>query len=372
MATTIKPNPALLIQVLKQPDLFPGLDVALQDLLLRQARRAGLLGRLEALLRENDLLKQVRPRVNHHLSSARILVEEDRRMVIWEVNRVQRALWRSGLSIILLKGAAYVFLDLPMARGRHVADLDILMHPHDFPLIEARMAQHGWQQAKLHPYDQRYYREWMHELPPLVHRQRLTELDIHHTIVPPVSRLQPDPQLLFAAARSIPGHPDLKALAPTDLVIHAAVHAFYDSDFDKGLRALLDLDGLLRHGAGDDLFWQQLLPRARQLGLISPLYYALYFCKKLTDTPIPDALLAEITADPLAPGIAARMVMKRLVGRIMTPGDPDRLEWLSWLAWSLLYIRSHWLRMPPGMLVTHLTRKGFRKWRFDVRNRRVV
>lgn len=372
MATTTHPNPRLLIQALKQPDIFPGLDVSLQDLLLRQARRANLLGRLEASLSEKDLLKHLTPRVNRHLLSARILVAEDRRMLIWEVNRVQRALWQSGLPIILLKGGAYVFLDLPMARGRHVADLDILMHPEDFPLIEARMAEHGWKQAKLHPYDQRFYREWMHELPPLIHQHRQTELDIHHTILPPVSRLQPDPQLLFSSAREIPGHANLKTLAPTDLVIHAAVHLFYDSDFDKGLRGLLDLDGLLRYGSQDELFWQHLLPRARLLGLIRPLYYALHFCKKLADTPIPDTILAEITNDPLAPGIAARMVMNQLVGRIMTPGNPDRLEWLSWLSWSLLYIRSHWLRMPPGMLVSHLTQKGLRKWRFDVRNRRVV
>ncbi|HIJ84317.1 MAG TPA: hypothetical protein HPQ00_08945, partial [Magnetococcales bacterium] len=244
--------------------------------------------------------------------------------------------------------------------------------PKDFPLIEARMAEHGWKQANLHPYDQRYYREWMHELPPLRHRIRMTELDIHHTILPRTSRLQPDPRLLFTAAQEVPGNPMLKTLAPTDLVIHAAVHLFHDNDFDKGLRGLLDLDGLLDHWAGDAAFWEQLLPRARLLDLVRPLSYALYFCQTLLESPIPKATMEQIAAEPQAPGRVARGIMKQLVTRIMTPGDPDRLEFSSWLAWSLLYIRSHWLRMPPGMLVSHLTQKGLRRWRFDVRNRRIV
>lgn len=367
-----RPRLPVLLQIIRQPELFPRLIAADQDLVLRQARRVGLLGRLEVVFREKNLLEQLSPRVNNHLLGARRLVEEDRRMLTWEVNRVERALWGSGLKIILLKGAAYVFLDLPMARGRHVADLDILMAPEDFPLIEARMAEHGWEEVKLDPYDQLYYREWMHELPPLRHRQRLTELDIHHTILPRTSRMKPDSRLLFEAARDIPGKPALKTLSPTDLVIHAAVHLFHDNDFDKGLRGLTDLDGLFRYWHEDAHFWQQLIPRARLLGLVRPLFYALHFCDRLLASPIPEGILKEIAADPHSPGIFVRSVMNRLITRIMTPGNPDRLEFVSWLAWSLLYVRSHWLRMPPRMLLSHLTKKGLRRWRFDVRNRRIV
>ncbi|MBF0107614.1 MAG: nucleotidyltransferase family protein [Magnetococcales bacterium] len=362
----------LLLRVYRQPDLFPQLTAPDQDLVLRQGRRAGLLGRMETLFRDGNLLEQLHPRVRNHLESARMLALEDRRMLLWEVDRVRRALWGTGLPIILLKGGAYVFLDLPLSRGRHVSDLDILMKPEDFPLVETLMARHGWEPAKLHPYDQRYYREWMHELPPLRHRQRMTELDIHHTILPKTSRLHPDPGLLFASAVDLPGHGPLKTLCPVDMAIHAAVHLFYDGDFDKGLRGLLDLDGLFTWRRTDGDFWDRLLPRARALDLVRPLYYSLHYCKKLLASPIPDAILQEMARDPGGPGVVARVVMDRLIARIMVPGDPDRLEFVSWLAWSLLYVRSHWLRMPPGMLLTHLTRKGLRRWRFDVRNRRIV
>ena len=37
-------------------------------------------------------------------------------------------------------------------------------------------------------YDQRYYREWMHELPPLLHVRRQTALDVHHAIAPETAR----------------------------------------------------------------------------------------------------------------------------------------------------------------------------------------
>ena len=52
---------------------------------------------------------------------------------------------------------------------------------------------HGWLRMKIDPYDDRYYRVWMHEIPPLRHRERKTEIDLHHTILPRTSRLKPDP-----------------------------------------------------------------------------------------------------------------------------------------------------------------------------------
>ena len=41
----------------------------------------------------------------------------------------------------------------------------------------------GYVTTHLDPYDQRYYRRWRHELPPMQHVKRLTVLDVHHNLV---------------------------------------------------------------------------------------------------------------------------------------------------------------------------------------------
>jgi hypothetical protein len=56
-------------------------------------------------------------------------------------------------------------------------------------------------------------------------------VDVHHTICPPVSRLRPDPAAFWARATPTP-EANVSVLAPADALLHAAVHLFFDSDFD--------------------------------------------------------------------------------------------------------------------------------------------
>ena len=54
----------------------------------------------------------------------------------------------------------------------------------------------GWATTHHDPYDQRYYRRWMHELPPMLHIRRMTLLDVHHAIVPATADLKPSSEAL--------------------------------------------------------------------------------------------------------------------------------------------------------------------------------
>ncbi len=47
---------------------------------------------------------------------------------------------------------------------------------------------------KSDPYDDLYYRRWMHELPPLVHSERGQLVDVHHTILPLTAGRSPMPR----------------------------------------------------------------------------------------------------------------------------------------------------------------------------------
>ena len=148
-------------------------------------------------------------------------------------------------------------------------------------------------------------------------------------------------------------------LAPADMVLHSAAHLFQDGDFQGGLRDLLDLDGLLRHfAAGDAGFWENLSARASQLGLDRPLFYALRFTSRLLGTPVPGGSCGAATGRPPAPVLA---LMDRLVTLALVPEDPERRRRGAGLARWLLYVRSHWLRVPPLLLARHLLRKGLRR-----------
>jgi len=235
--------------------------------------------------------------------------------------------------------------------------VDFMVPKETLPAVEAALLEHGWGPVKLDAYDQRYYRTWMHELPPLHHRDRHTVVDVHHSILPESGRLRPDARRLLAAARPI-GVPGLEVLAPAHMVLHSAVHLFQDGDFRGGLQGLIDLDSLLRHFGARDGFWDELLLEAAELGLQRPLFYALRFAQRLLRTPVPaEAAGAAHTRKPPWPVSA---IMDTLVTSALRPESPERADWRTPVALWLLYVRSHWLRMPPLLLAGHVLRKAFR------------
>jgi hypothetical protein len=211
---------------------------------------------------------------------------------------------------------------------------------------------------KLDPYDQRYYRKWMHELPPLRHFARGTVVDVHHTIVPETSRFRLDGGKLLQSA--VPVDEDVSVLAPADMVLHTATHLFADGDLAGGLREVIDLDALLRHFARvEPDFWDRLVPRAVELHLQRPLFYALRVGRRLLETPIPQAVTnASRVGRPLPP---ATGIMDALAGQALLP-DTEGTGWSNGIALWVLYLRAHWLRMPPWLLARHLTRKTLRGW----------
>src|SRR3546814_20445808 len=64
--------------------------------------------------------------------------------------------------------------------------------------VEAGLIAAGWEWVKPDHYDDQYYRRWMHELPPLIHKERDRMIDVHHTILPLTARQTPDAEALIA------------------------------------------------------------------------------------------------------------------------------------------------------------------------------
>ena len=352
---------SLLVRVLRQPAIAPALSLAQWDVCLRQAMSANLTATLWAALDDAGLLQEIDPAPRAHLNWAGRLAERHRQAVHWEVRQIAAALRKRDIKLILLKGAAYVAGGMTAARGRLFSDIDILVPKAALNGVESDLLLNGWIGSKHDDYDQHYYRDLMHELPPMENPRRQTMIDVHHAILPPTARVHPDAALLRAAAVDLP-HLDVGAtvqvLAPADMVLHSATHLFFDGEADHGLRDMVDLDRLLRQFGKDPAFWQALPARAVQLELSRPLFYALRHAIRLFDTPVPPAVL-DAAARTGSPGPVLLALTDAMFARTLTPPHASCSDALTATARFCLYLRGNWLRMPPLMLTRHLFHKAF-------------
>ncbi len=346
----------ILLRTLSNPDAVTGADAERWENLVRQAREATLLGTLADRLHERGRLDAIPEAPRAHLVAARTMAAAQHVAVSREIREIAKALHGVGVNVILLKGAAYLVAGLPPAPGRLFSDIDILVPKSTLPEVESALMLAGFATTHHHPYDQRYYRRWMHELPPMQHVKRNTVLDVHHTIVPSTSRIRLDASALFRAAIPLAEVAGFSILAPTDMVLHSATHLFQNEDLTHGLRDLVDIDALLRQLGRDTLFWDDLLTRAGELDLRRPLYYALHWTSRTLGTPIPDHVAA--AAERLAPGSVIARLMDRLLKHALRP--TARRASTRW-ARRALYVRGHWLKMPMPLLAWHLAVKSLRR-----------
>jgi len=133
-------------------------------------------------------------------------------------------------------------------------------------------------------------------------------------------------------------------LAPADMALHSVTHLHYDGDLEHALRDLVDLHDLLDHFGREPDFWAQLLQRAQALHVQRPLFYALHHCERLLGTTVP-AQATQATRVGAPPWPILKL-MDALVTQAMMPEHPDVHRQGRGLALWLLYVRSHYLRMP--------------------------
>ena len=353
--SSVRTRPVVL--ALRDPAALVGSSLPQWDALVRQARRTNLLPRVALAFDELGLLPQVPPAPRVHFEAARTLARAQGDAVRREVAYIDRALAAAGVPVVLLKGAAYLIAGLSAARGRVFSDIDIMVPHGALGTVEGALMLNGWATGKTTAYDQRYYRRWMHELPPLRHISRQTWLDVHHAILPITARLKPDSTKLLAASRPVAGEPRLRVLAPVDMVLHSATHLFCNEDVGNSLRDLVDMDSLLREFASEEDFWPRLTVRARELDLTRPLYYALRYAVCILGTPIPAQVLQEAEI-----GRPPRLLAALMDALFLRTLQPDRaIDGLASLARGSLYVRAHWLRMPPFLLARHLVTKALRR-----------
>jgi hypothetical protein len=324
---------ALLVTALRDPEGLGGCD---WNALIAAARAEQLVGSLAFRLEG----KKVPLKVEAILEGARRDSLQQRTQALWEAEMARRALAPLGLPVILLKGTAFHAAGLDASVGRSVGDLDILVPQSSLEAVEAALIGAGWERMKsAEGYDDLYYRRWMHELPPLIHRTRDRMIDVHHTILPTTARSRPDPAALIADSVEIAV--GLRRLSAVDMIVHAAAHLFADGDLAGGLRNLWDIDRLLREFAAEPGFWPRLAERARHHQLGPSVALALRLAARLYGTQVDASVSGR--ARPMDRLFAARLLARNGWGQPVRP-----------LLRFGFYLRSHWLRMPPLMLARHL------------------
>ena len=325
---------AMLVAVLRDPAVADGLKPDQWNGLIAAARAERLIGTLALGVEGRDAPGEVQP----ILADARQEAEREARQALWEADRAGEALASLDDRVILLKGTAYVAAGLRAGQGRFIGDLDILVGRDIIDGAEDLLRRAGWEWVKEDAYDESYYRQWMHELPPLIHRDRDRMIDVHHTVLPLTAKPTPDARAMIADSVPITG--GLYILSPEDRVCHAVAHLLADGDMAGGLRNLWDIHCLLAEADAERLAVRaelhQLGPHVRQARRLA------------------DALYGERRARLT---LWDRLVAARLVARDGWGRETHKLLRFAF------YLRSHWLRMPPLMLARHLLtkwRKGHR------------
>lgn len=351
------PPASILIKLVLNPALCRNFTLQDWEVVIRQARVSAMLVRLATRLQEEGLYDLVPPAPERHLRAALTLRDRQRVAVRWEVEHLADMLASVNVPLVLLKGAAYDMAELPPGRCRVFTDFDLLVPRDTLDRVEIAAISHGWTAGPQNPYDQRYYRKWMHELPPMHHIIRRSVIDIHHNLVPDTARLQPDAEQLLANTVACPGRPDIRVLSPPDMILHSAVHLFHDGEFDHGLRDLFDLNDLMMHfmKTGED--WQILLDRADTLGLGRPLYYTVRYLQRCLKMPVPESVNEQL--ESLKPSIPVKLMDGAFERGLLPDHETCHDNWCA-PARLALYVRGHALRMPPHLLLPHLFRKALR------------
>lgn len=353
------------LQALRRPDAVLSWTLPQWERVVRLARRLRLLGQLAETLAANELLQSVPTQARRHLIAEQRVSRWRVRAIAWTAERVTAMLGETSYPRVLLKGASYVAQGLPIALGRLPSDLDVMVPRSHVADALTRLEAGGWKQVELDEHDQRYYFEWSHEVPPLLHPLHEVELDLHHNILPPVARTTTNADALLARSQSC-DWAGWKVLDPVDQVLHCAAHLFLDPDARERMRDLVDLDGMFRHFGGTPGFWAALPERSFALNLTEPLALACHFATAWLGTPVPEEA-AEAISD------AARRdrfqpLLRAFLHQVLMPVEPDQDPGFGQRVSALLLLsRYHRNRMPLRYLVPHLWHKLFVAGRFTDR-----
>lgn len=353
--------PSLLVSTFANPNQISQFSTNQWNTFLSQARVSFVLYRAYLLFKQHNLLTQVPERIIPHLKNDSVYINNLVQQLESEVATVSQQMTKKQCSPIFLKGAAYVINELELAKSRVFSDIDILVTKSELAKAENALKRIGFTSQKTDDYDQKYYREYMHEIPPMQHIIRGTVLDVHHNILPVCKGVPVNINQLAELAVEVKfAGTKVKTFSPVGLFIHCAVHLFHEGEFEKGFRDLTDLALLYQEfNEKDRHFDQALLSLTKDLKLETSIYLALTCINQQLNVEISTVATDFISKHRETKKLAS---LDDFIFRyVLVPHHPSVHCWQFSLAKFIGYCRSHLLKMPLNLLIPHLMKKTWKQ-----------
>ena len=250
-------------------------------------RQTKLLATLYHLASANGHFQGYPDYARKHMHSASVYAQRQAQQVRFECLEIAAILNKKDIVPVFLKGAGYTLAGSQNGMGRIYSDIDVLVEKSVIDIAQDSLQKKGWHSKKLNDYDERYYREWAHEVPPMSNIFRGTIIDLHHNLVPPITGRAPDPQLFFDEI--VYNQEGLALLSPPAATLHSCVHLFTNEDFTNGFRDLVDLYLLIQE-YGDEEYWEKLLKLAEMSGFTLELFYCIEMLKQTFELELPESI----------------------------------------------------------------------------------
>lgn len=289
--------------------------------------------------------------VQGHLKNALVMAERQADHLKYEASLLLDSIKNVTPQCLYLKGAAYCLADMNVSKGRLFSDIDVLVPKNCLRKIEKRLLFKGWISKPINDYDERYYREWAHEIPPLVQSRRGTVVDIHHNLVPPISGKAPDINAFLSQTMEVNGVTVLKSHA---MLLHSCIHLIFNETFKQAHRDLYDIASLIKD-FGCEKFWNDAVQLAKETGFYKELFLGCRYSSKKLGYELPHKLKCDV------PYTGIKMsVLDLVMQKALSPHHPlckvRGRAVASFIAWA----RGHWCKMPVFLLIYHLSVKSGR------------
>lgn len=357
-------NQALLLDAFRNPDNIKRYSVKQWNQILPQIRVSFVALYFLEHVESHKLIDFLPEKIRTYLENEQYKVRFQRRQTLYEIEKINESLNAKAIDAIYLKGAAYVLADLPIANWRNFSDIDLLVNKEKITQTELMLNIVGYISQKTDDYDQQYYREYMHEIPPLQHVTRGVVVDLHHNILPTCINTPVNIDELSLSAIDDKMSIGCKTFSPEAMFIHSAVHLFHEGEFEKGLRDLLDLATLYRHfNQQDKQFDDRTISLAKQVSQEKSLYFALRYINAILDVEL--SLIAVEFITRFESKYRYSGIADFIFKNVLIPHHANCQNTKSSVAKFLAYIRGHLLRMPLRLLIPHLIMKSWMKFKSE-------
>ncbi|MDB4540222.1 nucleotidyltransferase family protein [bacterium] len=277
------------------------------DTLLLLASHLELGSQLATSILRTANLQSLPPEVSRTLDHALQAVTFNHKLHTFELKFLKRIAKASNTQPILLKGAAYLACKHAWAAGRKTNDVDLLLASKSLDGFEVALKSEGYEaDDELSPSDRRYYRKWLHELPPYKHSYRKLEVDVHFRLLPVSDPRSFPVEDWIERSRSLNDPSPFRVLDPVDQVLHAIINLGHTGEFRRATRDTWDISCLTNPLSQEfneqtsnervvDFDWQELHQRTNQLRLQKTVSHILLLGEELVGLSMPENFIEDIT-----------------------------------------------------------------------------